>query len=61
MSLFIAHTGWWWLNVVVYVVSGGAFLAICYLAPRYYEETLKPVYDEMLATIREIERQRKDD
>lgn len=38
----LVHTGWWWLNALVYVISGGAFLRICYLLPRLYRETIKP-------------------
>lgn len=56
MSVFIAHTGWWWLDVIVYVVSGGAFLGICYLLPSYYRSNVKPIYDEVLELIRERRR-----
>lgn len=58
---FIAHTGWWWLDAVVYAVSGGAFLAICYLAPSYFRNVIKPVVDAVVAEIlAQLERKRKE-
>lgn len=44
-SVFVPHTGWWWLDVLVYVISGGAFGAICYLFPQYYRDVVRPTLD----------------
>jgi hypothetical protein len=52
-TIFVAHTGWWWLDAIVYIVSGGAFLAICYLAPSYYRANVEPVYRAILELIQE--------
>lgn len=60
MSL-VAHTGFWWLDAVVYAVSGGAFLAICYLAPSYYREVVKPLVDAVVVEIlAQLEQEHKE-
>lgn len=45
--MFDVDTGFWWFDVIVWVVSGGAFLGICYLLPSYYRNVIRPLFDEI--------------
>lgn len=35
LDILPVQTGYVWFDVVVYIVSGGAFVVLCYLVPRW--------------------------